>query len=229
MKFREKLDKLAGDRSRAELSRKAGLPQNAISDYINKGYIPRLDTASALAKVLGTSLDWLADDSQDWPPPSVQSNSPSLLPDGDIVAEFERRLVYAALDLREALRAAEKQDWKAAVIRLAELPKGETSNEVADVLKVQKSLEGRRYQLDRFNMEREGEEFWLHAGLGLDEAQELAIAKLVKRHRELAASTDYGKFRHIAFLRSLDIPMPGSSEKIDRDRRKKDLRKRPRS
>lgn len=95
-----KLAFLTEGRSRAHLSRAAGLPPNAISDYINKGYIPRMDTAFALAKVLGVSLDWLADDQQGLPLPGLS----------DLIGDAEK----ARDRLNAAIKAARHTEPKAA-------------------------------------------------------------------------------------------------------------------
>jgi transcriptional regulator with XRE-family HTH domain len=63
-----KLWRLMEGMSRAGFDRRAGLPLNTIANIINKGAIPRLDTAKKIADSLGVSLDWLANDEQDWPP-----------------------------------------------------------------------------------------------------------------------------------------------------------------
>ena len=69
MKFADKLSQLTADDNKARLSRAAGLPPNAINDYINKGHRPGIDNALALAKVLRVPLEWLVDDAAEWPPP----------------------------------------------------------------------------------------------------------------------------------------------------------------
>ena len=44
--------------TQAELARRAGVPQSVVSDLENgKTLYPRLDTAMALAKVLGCTID----------------------------------------------------------------------------------------------------------------------------------------------------------------------------
>lgn len=68
MTFSEKLKRLTEDRRCTVLSRRAGLPPTALSDYIAKGHTPRADTALRIARVLGVSVEWLIDDAQEWPP-----------------------------------------------------------------------------------------------------------------------------------------------------------------
>lgn len=125
MKFGEKLDKLAGERSRAELSRQAGLPQNAISDYVNKGYIPRLDTAAALAKVLGASLDWLADDSQGWPPPKLGAATPAQLSHDELMTEVARRYRQNVLHIRSVVEGLKDVRWDALAESCFSVPPGD--------------------------------------------------------------------------------------------------------
>ncbi|HUO07066.1 MAG TPA: helix-turn-helix transcriptional regulator [Phycisphaerae bacterium] len=69
MKFAEKLKRLTVGVNKAKVAREAGLPTNAVNDYIGRGYIPRLDKALKLARALNVSLEFLADDSADFPPP----------------------------------------------------------------------------------------------------------------------------------------------------------------
>jgi transcriptional regulator with XRE-family HTH domain len=116
MTFGEKLEFLTEGRSRADLSKKAGLPPNALSDYINKGYLPRLDTAKAIADILGVTLNWLADDKQECPPPAADAAA-SKLTDQAVMYEVCLRHRRECLRARDVLERAEKIDWKS----LAEL------------------------------------------------------------------------------------------------------------
>ena len=43
-----------------ELCRRAGLPHRTIHNYVSRGSVPKLDTVADLARVLETSLDYLA-------------------------------------------------------------------------------------------------------------------------------------------------------------------------
>jgi plasmid maintenance system antidote protein VapI len=78
MTFAEKLARLTEDRLKTRVSRKAGLPPAAISDYIAKGNTPGADTALRLARVLGVSVEWLIDNDQEWPP--VWADRPERMP-----------------------------------------------------------------------------------------------------------------------------------------------------
>ena len=110
MTFGEKLAKLTSGRNRADLSRQAGLPPNAISDYVNKNYLPRLDTARALAAVLNVSIDWLADDAMGWPAPPV-GKAASTLTTEELVAELGTRASGPARAMLAKIIRAEKIDW----------------------------------------------------------------------------------------------------------------------
>ncbi|HEX4055989.1 MAG TPA: helix-turn-helix transcriptional regulator [Tepidisphaeraceae bacterium] len=74
MTFQEKLKRLTEDYHRSRLSLRAGLPPNAISDYVNKGHLPSASIALRIAKVLNVSVEWLIDDTRDWPP--LRTDSP---------------------------------------------------------------------------------------------------------------------------------------------------------
>lgn len=123
MTFGEKLAALTKGRSKAELSREAGLPPNAISDYINKAYLPRVDTALALAKVLEVSVDWLADDEKDFPPmKSAATAEAALLSDEEIMVEAARRYRLEVLRVRSIVHAIRDTDWSDVAKQLYEIP-----------------------------------------------------------------------------------------------------------
>ena len=52
----------------SDLSRLPGVPASTIGNITNGSTLPRVDNAFRLAKALGESLDYLADDAQDEPP-----------------------------------------------------------------------------------------------------------------------------------------------------------------
>ena len=70
VKIGEKLNVLLREKakSRKWLDREAVLGQNAVSGIVGKGYEPGVFRALAIARALGVSLDWLADDDQGLPP-----------------------------------------------------------------------------------------------------------------------------------------------------------------
>src|SRR5258707_4792390 len=120
--FAEKLAAVTKGRSRAELSREAKLPTNAISDYINKGHLPRMDTALAIAKVLGVSLAWLADDSRDFPPVKAAGNEVALHPDEELMMEVARRYRLEVLCMRSIAQTIRETDWSQVAKRLHGVP-----------------------------------------------------------------------------------------------------------
>jgi len=60
--FAEKLGKLMGEMSQAELSRRSGVPQPTISAYIGRRNKPSWGHVQALAVALGVSCEALRDD-----------------------------------------------------------------------------------------------------------------------------------------------------------------------
>ena len=61
--FGHRLRVLLADRgmSQVELSKQAGITQQAVSSYMTKGASPGLSTAVAIARALGVSVDDLVD------------------------------------------------------------------------------------------------------------------------------------------------------------------------
>jgi transcriptional regulator with XRE-family HTH domain len=70
VKIGEKLAALLREKaqSRTWLDREAVLKKNAVSGIVGKGHEPGVSKALAIARALGVSLDWLADDDQGLPP-----------------------------------------------------------------------------------------------------------------------------------------------------------------
>jgi transcriptional regulator with XRE-family HTH domain len=114
MRFPDKLDRLIArcGKSQSAIARETGIGQSAISAMTRGSRRPFMDQALRLARAVGTSLDYLADDAQDEPPQS------SGLP------EDERAVVklYRALGLDEAealrrLSAPLGQPWDPGPVR----------------------------------------------------------------------------------------------------------------
>ena len=126
MTFTEKLSKLTADRNKSQIARQAGLSATAVTDYLQKGYIPRADNALALARALDVQFEWLVDDRrEEWPsPPSTEpsKSSSNMLSDGELMGEILRRRRLAHIDLAEKLERAEKIDWTALNKRLSAIP-----------------------------------------------------------------------------------------------------------
>lgn len=68
MSIHEKLERLTDDRFKTRVARKAGLTANALHAYLKRKQMPRADNALRLARALGVSVEWLIDDTQEWPP-----------------------------------------------------------------------------------------------------------------------------------------------------------------
>jgi hypothetical protein len=75
MDFTQKLIHLTANLNKSKLATEAGLPATAISNYITKKQIPRGDSALVIARALKVPLEWLLDDTQEWPPPPTTSAS----------------------------------------------------------------------------------------------------------------------------------------------------------
>ncbi|WP_435005137.1 helix-turn-helix domain-containing protein [Tundrisphaera lichenicola] len=76
MQFPQKLDFLIGLRgtNQSQLSRKTGISQSAISEMTKGKRRVYMDQAFELARALGVSLDYLADDAQEEPPAIASTN-----------------------------------------------------------------------------------------------------------------------------------------------------------
>ena len=69
----DKLSRLRGGRNYSEVARGVGYSTNAIRDVeAGRTDNPRIDLVRKLSEFYGVSLEWLADDSQDWPPPPTE-------------------------------------------------------------------------------------------------------------------------------------------------------------
>jgi transcriptional regulator with XRE-family HTH domain len=71
MRIHEKLARLTKDLKKTMVCKRAGIPNNAISNYISKEQMPSADVAFRLAKALAVDVAWLVDDRQNWPPMRV--------------------------------------------------------------------------------------------------------------------------------------------------------------
>jgi transcriptional regulator with XRE-family HTH domain len=75
--FTDKLRRLVEDRRLTVISRRAGMRPGAISDYLDKGNIPRADNALRLARALGVGLAWLVDPETDFPAVPATERQPA--------------------------------------------------------------------------------------------------------------------------------------------------------
>lgn len=92
MNITEKLRRLTEDQNKAGVARKAGLKPTQLNDYTSKGFKPRYDIALRIGRALGVSIEWLLDDSADWPPPALDANKSLIfIEDDKLMAEVARR------------------------------------------------------------------------------------------------------------------------------------------
>lgn len=219
MTFGEKLGKLTEGRNRAELSRKAGLPPNAISDYINKAYLPRVDTARAIANVTGVSLDYLADDEQDWPPPATSKADASTASDAELMLEVCRRFRRAAVNLHSALEAAERFDWISVALSFLSTPSGaEISEGLLPSLEAAGMLEMMEFEIDSFDPSSVAT--GLHnqlPGRALD-AEELTAERLLERLKEVRNRPGFAHTWHFFNLSRIAQIDPDHRETIEKAR-----------
>jgi transcriptional regulator with XRE-family HTH domain len=112
--FTEKLKRATQDLNKAKASISAGLAPTTISNYIATGSTPRADIALKIARAIGVPLDWLVDDTQDWPPPESRRDGATSFTDQQLLHEIATRLLRAVIDLRAEANRAKAIDWKTA-------------------------------------------------------------------------------------------------------------------
>ncbi len=75
MEASEKIKQLIGDRNRAKIARRASIGVTTLDGIVNQERKPRVHTAIKLARELNVPVDWLFNDSADWPPPNYESET----------------------------------------------------------------------------------------------------------------------------------------------------------
>jgi transcriptional regulator with XRE-family HTH domain len=122
VKFAQKLENLTEGMNKSQLARDAGLKSTAISNYINQpDTIPRADIAVRIARVLKVPVEWLVDESQDFP---------LLPPGGDLAAfstselmdEVAKRYLDVALQCRDTVQELYGTDWLGVATQLCKMP-----------------------------------------------------------------------------------------------------------
>ncbi len=112
-----KLHIQAMELNKAKAARSVGLPANTISSYLAKPKsIPRADIALKIARAIRVPVEWLLDDDQDWPPPSLMPRRDVLgvISDKELMNEVCRRYWLYLKDFEDAVSDAEKVDWERA-------------------------------------------------------------------------------------------------------------------
>jgi len=64
----QKLARFAETLKMGVIADRAGISRTLMSKYVRSGSVPACNKALAIARALGVSVDWLLDDTQDWPP-----------------------------------------------------------------------------------------------------------------------------------------------------------------
>lgn len=130
-KLRRRVDELGLNMARA--ARLVGLPSTAISAYLaKKDSIPRADIALKIARALDVPLEWLVDDSAEWPPPTSALTDARLL-----AAELGRRMAPVVVPLLSHIIEAEGVDWVAAAQELMSLdPRKPLSERLARIVRL---------------------------------------------------------------------------------------------
>lgn len=160
MKFAEKLKALTTGENKSLIARKGGLSATAISDYLQKGYIPRADKALMLARGLGVPLEWLLDDDQDMPAPNVEKQSAAALPDQDLMREVCRRYRLEVLRLRSAIQSIETIDWSHVANLLVPTPfDADVPPEIAREVRLIDNLRAAVLGLHRYDPDYASQEF----------------------------------------------------------------------
>ncbi|HZK80618.1 MAG TPA: helix-turn-helix transcriptional regulator [Humisphaera sp.] len=222
-KLRRRMEELGLNKARVAAG--AGLTDSTISSYFrDRGSVPRIDIGIRIARVVKVPLDWLADDSQEWPPPEADMIAATRLSDTELFLEWCRRMTLAAWSLNRELKNAERIDWDSSGKSLAELSLDtKISSELSMLYTIQGGVQARRFVLDQFDMERPGSEFWRYYKIVEPaEGEELATEKLVKRHRALVAIRGYRAFFELEALRNgWDFdPDPKRHAELEKMRRK---------
>jgi len=149
MEFVEKLDRLTAGR-REEISKAAGLPAFAISNYISKRQMPRGDRALALARALHVPIDWLLDNDRDFPPP--EQSSLANVDDARLMYEALRRQRLEAMRVRELIERAKTIDWAEVRKKLDNVPRdSEVPGEILAEMRLALSLSFATLALDRYD------------------------------------------------------------------------------
>ena len=71
MTWNEKVRKLYLGGNYAALSRQTGWSYKTLKNSVKAGNMPKADKAIRLARALGVRAEWLFDDNQGWPPPTM--------------------------------------------------------------------------------------------------------------------------------------------------------------
>lgn len=200
--FAEKLAELTKVKGKAKVARAAGLSPATITDYLQRGNIPRADNALALARALGVPLDWLVDDTRNLPAPSIEKPSTHQLSDTEVIREFCRRFRLRMVEHWHELKQAEAVDWARVAAAVLAVPGGQPlPRDERNEMKLIEQLEQLVLDNSRFNPSIASYTF--HSELpGHDLAEdELTSESLMQRWRRLRDFTAFGALGEYAAMR----------------------------
>lgn len=175
----------------------ANLPKTTLSSLLSRpNSLPRCDIALGVAKALRVPLDWLVDDSQDWPSPeplSIESFS-----DMELMGEACRRLALDAARINKHLDNLEQLPWKSDADAILGVPANEPLTAQQETMSFYANL-----------IADSGETFMKYdassaikahkqPGPDLDDVRYRADALMKKIRPEIEAIRAYFNLRHLA-------------------------------
>ncbi len=148
MELADKVQRLRGGRSNAELGKAAGCSATTIHNIARAGRQPSFAVGVRLARALGVAADWLGDDAQDWPPPpSMEDKTAEIVRQAlesrgmiGALSDDERALLSAWRQLGPEGRAELRGYLRALRTGAAETPEPKLTQEDTELLRRVKAI-----------------------------------------------------------------------------------------
>lgn len=218
MTFHEKLRRRVAELgiNKAKAAREVGLPESTISSYLAKeGSLPRIDIALKIARAIRVPLEWLADDSKDWPPPSA--GSMAALSTDELRAELGKRLLPIGGLLLEKAGRALNADFAAIAAALIKAdPRKPLPKALQELADLPGSIDHLAKELWRFDPATRTQQ--PIPGLELVPDFEVSLLDLAQRLAHLRSQPGYRAVAHIAWLWS--YPERRSEEDVRNSRQR---------
>jgi transcriptional regulator with XRE-family HTH domain len=131
--FAEKIVRWIAEKgvSRAALAKTAKIGPSVLNNYVKERQSsPMAENALRLSRAMQVPLDWLVDNSRDWPPPA-QGSQGSIesqlinVPLSSLLHELARRYRLDTLDVLPDLVEAQETDWSKVFAEAKDLAEGE--------------------------------------------------------------------------------------------------------